>query len=123
MPVIVRSVMPFSKRLPAGMCALQPLIVPGLLAKRALPSVRHVQEPHQTIVLSALPAHIRSTAPVCKRTAAVFARIHLLLLITSNMSVTVSSLLLWSLVSLNWPSQVVVQSALLVKYRISVLHR
>ncbi|KAH0830230.1 hypothetical protein J3R83DRAFT_1589 [Lanmaoa asiatica] len=95
-----------SNRLPAGLCALQAVTVLGLLANPALPSVRRAPDPRQTIVLSALPALIHSTDLVCKRTAVVFARVHLLLRTTTSTSVTA-----------------VGQSALLAKFRISTLRR
>lgn len=91
----VRFVMLFSKRPPVGRRALQALTVLGLLAKRVLPNVKRAQDPRRTIVLSVLLAHTHSMGLACKRTAAVFARVHLSSPITSNTSVTVCTLLLY----------------------------
>lgn len=96
MPMTLRAVMPLSKRLPAGMRALPLPTAPGLLAKRALPSVSHVQDPRRTTVFNVLLVHIYSTVLACRRTAAVFARVQLFLPIMSRTSVTVSILLLYS---------------------------
>lgn len=91
-----RYVMLFNNRLPTGLCALQLVTVLGLLADPALPSVSRALDPRRAIVLFALPAHSYSTVLVCKRTAAVFARVHLLSPTTISMSVTVSTVPLCS---------------------------
>lgn len=99
--MIVRSAMLFNSKPPAGLCAPKVATVMGPLANLALPSVRRVQGPRRTIVLSALPALIYSTALVCKRIVAVFARVHLLSPTTTSKSVTVRATLLYLQISLN----------------------
>lgn len=121
--VTVRYVTLFNKRLPAGLCALLVATALGLLANLALPSVRRALDPRRAIVLFVLPALTYSTVLVSRRAVAVFARVHLLLAITTNMSVTVSTVPFRSSILLNRLSQVVDQSALRAKFRTSTLRR
>lgn len=112
-----------NSKLPAGPCALRVATVAGPLANLALPNVRRVQGPRRTNVLSVLLALIRSTALVCKRTAAVFARVHLLSPTITSMSVIVSDTFIRFWTPLSQLSQVVVQSVLLANFRASALRR